>query len=126
MDDRLATESDAATDFDRREDERRAQRIAAYDRIAEWRAERVAEHHYYSEELRGLVSTLVLPGSRILEVGCGLGDLLAVLDGPVRVGIDLSLQDDRACDPASPGASISGSPTPSAGRCRRVRSTRSS
>lgn len=90
MDDRLATESDAATDFDRREDERRAQRIAAYDRIAEWRAERVAEHHYYSEELRGLVSTLVLPGSRILEVGCGLGDLLAVLDGPVRVGIDLS------------------------------------
>ncbi len=62
----------------------------AYDRIADWRNQRVAEHHYYSEQVRRLVSSLVLPGSRVLEVGCGLGDLLASLDGPVRVGIDLS------------------------------------
>jgi SAM-dependent methyltransferase len=78
------------TDFDRAESERRARRIAAYDRIAEWRSERVAAHHYYSQELRSLVSSLVLPGSRVLEVGCGLGDLLAALDGPRRVGVDLS------------------------------------
>lgn len=78
------------TDFDRRERERLRRRIEAYDRIAEWRFERVAEHHYYSEQVRRLVGSLVLPGSRVLEVGCGLGDLLGSLGGPVRIGIDLS------------------------------------
>jgi SAM-dependent methyltransferase len=78
------------TDFDRRENESLTRRVAAYDRIAEWRARRLTEHHYYSEQVRNLVSSLVLPGASVLEVGCGLGDLLAVLDGPRRVGIDLS------------------------------------
>jgi SAM-dependent methyltransferase len=84
----LAPEGEAT--FESRERDRLAKRIAAYDRIADWRYERVAEHHYYSEQVRRLVSSLVLPGSRVLEVGCGLGDLLASLDGPMRVGIDLS------------------------------------
>ncbi len=92
----------AETDFDRREDERRAKRIAAYDRIAEWRSERVAEHHYYSEQVRSLVSGLILPGSSVLEVGCGLGDLLAIVDGPRRVGMDLLAENDRTRSAASP------------------------
>ncbi len=78
------------SEFDRRESERLARRIADYDRIADWRNERVEEPHYYSEQVRRLVSSLVLPGSRVLEVGCGLADLLVSLDGPVRIGIDLS------------------------------------
>ena len=79
------------SDFDRREAARLAERVAAYNHIAEWRAERVSKHHYYSEQIRNLVSGLVLPGGSVLEVGCGaLGDLLAVLEGPRRVGIDLS------------------------------------
>jgi SAM-dependent methyltransferase len=78
------------TDFDKREQGRLDRRIEAYDAIAVWRHERVAEHHYYSDQIRRLVTTLVLPGSRVLEVGCGLGDLLAALDGPRRVGVDLS------------------------------------
>ncbi len=78
------------TDFDRKEAERLAQRVAAYDRIAEWRTKRLSEHHYYSEQIRNLVAGLVVPGSNVLEVGCGLGDLLAILEGPHRVGIDLS------------------------------------
>lgn len=78
------------TTFDKGENERRAKRIAAYDRIAEWRAEHVAKHHYYSEQLRRLVSGLVPQGGSVLEVGCGLGDLLAVLEGSRHVGIDLS------------------------------------
>src|SRR5579863_8011647 len=81
---------EGATEFDKRERQRLERRIEAYDAIAEWRHKRVVEHHYYSEQVRRLVTTLVLPGSRILEVGCGLGDLLAALDGPKRVGIDLS------------------------------------
>jgi SAM-dependent methyltransferase len=80
----------AETEFDKRERERLDRRTEAYDRIAAWRDRRLAEHHYYSEEVRRLVGSLVVPGSRVLEVGCGLGDLLATLDGPRRVGIDLS------------------------------------
>ncbi|MGO9833370.1 MAG: glycosyltransferase [Polyangiaceae bacterium] len=82
--------TDGEYGFESRERERLAKRIVAYDRIADWRYQRVDEHHYYSEQVRRLVSSLVLPGSRVLEVGCGLGDLLASLDGPTRVGIDLS------------------------------------
>lgn len=78
------------TEFERRESERRAKRVAAYDRIAESRVARVTQHGYYSEQVRKLVSSLVLPGSHVLEVGCGLGDLLAAFDGPRRVGIDVS------------------------------------
>ncbi|MCC6551873.1 MAG: glycosyltransferase [Polyangiaceae bacterium] len=33
---------------------------------------------------------MVLPGSRVLEVGCGLGDLLAGLDASEAIGIDIS------------------------------------
>jgi SAM-dependent methyltransferase len=80
----------ADSGFEQRERERLVKRIDQYDRVAEWRSERVAKHHYYSEQVRRLVSSFVLPGSRVLEVGCGLGDLLAALDGDVRVGIELS------------------------------------
>ncbi|MFT3765857.1 MAG: bifunctional class I SAM-dependent methyltransferase/glycosyltransferase family 2 protein [Minicystis sp.] len=80
----------AETEFDRRERDRLQRKIAVYDRIAEWRAERVASVHYYSSELRRLVSTLAPGGGNILEVGCGLGDLLASIDGGRRVGVDIS------------------------------------
>lgn len=79
-----------ATDFERRERERRARRVARYDELADWRLKHLASRHYYSERLRRLVQSLVLPGARVLEVGCGLGDLLAVLDASEAVGIDVS------------------------------------
>jgi SAM-dependent methyltransferase len=78
------------SEFERRERARRQAKFEAYDRLAEWRDRRVSQHHYYSQELRRLVATLVAPDSRILEVGCGLGDLLASLPGARRVGIDAS------------------------------------
>ena len=77
-------------EFDRRERDRLGAKIAVYDRIAEWRERRVAQSHYYSRELRRLVHSLTPPRSRILEVGCGLGDLLASLGGSRSVGIDVS------------------------------------
>ncbi|NUP10445.1 MAG: glycosyltransferase [Polyangiaceae bacterium] len=79
-----------ASEFDQREAERRRHRVEAYDRIAEWREEHVAKHHYYSEQVRRLVGSLVVDARRVLEVGCGLGDLLASLPVPERVGIDIS------------------------------------
>src|SRR6266545_7233717 len=72
------------------ERERRSRRIAAYDRIAELRARFVEKNAYYAREVERLVKSLVAPGSRILEVGCGLGDLLSSLEASRAVGIDAS------------------------------------
>ncbi len=53
--------------------------------------EQAAErHHYYNKEVERLVGSLVIPGSRVLEIGSGLGDLLASLAAESGVGIDIS------------------------------------
>lgn len=84
-----APERTPKSDFERRELERRREHIAVLDAIAEGRAAWVDKNIYYTRELHRLIGTLVAPGSRVLEVGCGLGDLLASL--PMHgVGIDLS------------------------------------
>jgi len=61
-----------------------------YDTLAEQRVVWADKNRYYAQELQRLVSSLVLPGSRVLEVGCGLGDLLAALRPSHGVGIDIS------------------------------------
>jgi SAM-dependent methyltransferase len=78
------------TEFDRRELEKRRERVRAIDVIAAGRADWVDQHDYYAGEVQRLVKTLVLPGSRVLEIGCGVGDLLASLDASPGVGIDIS------------------------------------
>jgi SAM-dependent methyltransferase len=80
----------AASAFEQSELARRRARVAAYDAIAEDRARWVEDNRYYADEVQRLVGTLVLPGSRVLEVGCGLGDLLASLSASHAVGIDVS------------------------------------
>src|SRR6266508_3990719 len=70
--------------------QRRAKRLAAYDLVAEHRARFVEKNAYYSAQVQLLVKSLVAPGSRVLEVGCGLGDLLASLEASRAVGIDAS------------------------------------
>ncbi len=45
---------------------------------------------YYRERLAELYRFLVPPGARVLELGCGTGDLLAALQPSYGVGIDLS------------------------------------
>jgi SAM-dependent methyltransferase len=44
----------------------------------------------YHAIARGIFSSLVPPGRRILEIGCGRGDLLAHLDPSRGVGVDVS------------------------------------
>jgi SAM-dependent methyltransferase len=75
---------------ERREQQRRARRIAGLDRVAEQREQALARHGYYARHLERLVNSLVTPHSRVLEVGCGLGDLLASLPASRAVGIDIS------------------------------------
>ena len=45
---------------------------------------------YYQRRLREIYSFLIPPGSRVLEVGCATGDLLAGLRPSYGVGIDFS------------------------------------
>jgi SAM-dependent methyltransferase len=45
---------------------------------------------YYQRRLTEVFSLLIPPGMRVLEIGCGQGDLLAALKPSVGVGIDLS------------------------------------
>jgi SAM-dependent methyltransferase len=76
--------------FHERELERRRSRIANLDAIAEGRARWVELNQYYANEVQRIVGGLVTPRARVLEVGCGLGDLLARLDASHGVGIDIS------------------------------------
>lgn len=47
---------------------------------------------YYHRRLTDVYSFLVAPGQRVLEVGCGQGDLLANLRPGLGVGLDLSIE----------------------------------
>jgi len=79
-----------ASPFEVRESARRSARVGRLDRIADGRVQVQERHAYYTENLKSLVASFVVEGSRVLEVGCGLGDLLAALSGRECVGIDIS------------------------------------
>jgi len=65
-------------------------RIAHWDHVAQrldrWRG----GGGFYQKQLVHYYRLLVTPGLRVLEVGCGLGDLLAALEPSVGVGVDFS------------------------------------
>ncbi|MCA1960638.1 MAG: glycosyltransferase [Desulfomonile sp.] len=45
---------------------------------------------FYHRRLEEIYRSLVLPGQRVIELGCGYGDLLAALRPAVGVGVDFS------------------------------------
>lgn len=78
------------TDFEQRECSRRAARVEMLDEIADARAARGNKHAYYSEQIERVVKNLVAGADRVLEVGCGLGDLLAAVAPRTSIGVDVS------------------------------------
>jgi SAM-dependent methyltransferase len=74
------------------ETERRERRIGIYDSIAERRALWLDRAGYYHKTVQRVIESLALPEARVLEIGCGLGDLLAHLEdhGCKCVGLDIS------------------------------------
>jgi SAM-dependent methyltransferase len=56
-----------------------------YDR---WKAK---AHHYYAA-LKASLREVVPPGSRVLEVGCATGDILASLEPREGIGLDISAE----------------------------------
>lgn len=59
--------------------------------------------HYYHERLREIYAFLVPPGGRVLELGCGCGDLLASLSPSCGVGVDFSGEMVRKARATHPG-----------------------
>ena len=47
---------------------------------------------YYHQRLTEIYRFLVTPDQRVLEVGCGRGDLLAALKPAVGIGVDFSTE----------------------------------
>ncbi|HVG96733.1 MAG TPA: glycosyltransferase [Chloroflexota bacterium] len=72
----------------RREARRRT--AAWFDRYAPQRAGWKARNRYYYAEIERLARAVVPPGARVLELGCGTGDLLAALRPALGVGVDIS------------------------------------
>ena len=80
----------STSEFERREAARRKQRIQRLEALTSLRLQSAVRHDYYAQEVQRLVSSLIVPGSRVLEVGSGLGDLLASIGAESAVGIDVS------------------------------------
>jgi SAM-dependent methyltransferase len=66
------------------------ERMAHWDRVSVKKANTNRPGAYYHKLLRYYYRFFVPPGMRILEVGCGHGDLLAALEPSLGVGIDFS------------------------------------
>src|ERR1051326_5178495 len=61
-----------------------------WDRVADSLDREPAIRKYYRRRLREIYRFLIPPGMRVLELGCGQGDLLSSLQPSHGVGIDLS------------------------------------
>jgi SAM-dependent methyltransferase len=69
----------------------REERIAHWDALAA-QGKSNAFNRSYHRRLAQVYASLVMPGTNVLEIGCGGGDLLAAVQPRRGVGIDFSLQ----------------------------------
>jgi SAM-dependent methyltransferase len=63
---------------------------ADFDALADQRAEWIQRNQYYYDEIERLARFVIPPGLRVLEIGSGLGDLLASVRPSYGMGIDVS------------------------------------
>ena len=75
---------------------------ALFDHLAQDREKWLRRNAYFYEQDRAYMGFLVPPGLRILEIGCGNGQLLASLNPSHGVRIDLSLNMIDAAERAFP------------------------
>src|SRR6185436_3744163 len=71
-------------------DARRQRALEFYERTASQRDAFKRRHRYYHRQLEQFCRFMVPSGSRVLEIGCGNGSLLASLEPGVGVGVDWS------------------------------------
>lgn len=68
----------------------RDERIRHWERVAQTAPGEPGWSAYYHRRLQAIYRYWVAPGQRVLEVGCGRGDLLAALKPAYGVGVDFS------------------------------------
>src|SRR5829696_5441637 len=68
----------------------RRTRMAHWDAQAAEPNEKANWGDYYRQRIARVYQFLVAPGQRVLEIGCGRGDLLAALRPAMGVGVDFS------------------------------------
>ena len=79
-----------STRFQREEKARREAKVAELDAWADRRDAYRERNAAYYKEIERIASFFIPPGSRVLEIGCSTGDLLAALRPTRGVGIDVS------------------------------------
>ncbi len=67
-------------------------RISHWDQVALEKSTWKRCSHYYHKRLEDVVKFIVPPGKRVMEIGCGRGDLLASLKPSYGVGVDFSAE----------------------------------
>src|ERR1700737_5541266 len=78
------------SDHQLREQRARDHRVNRYDELAGDRARWQRKNRAYYRHIERLVRFVVPEGASVLEVGCGLGDLVAACKPSAGLGIDLS------------------------------------
>jgi glycosyltransferase involved in cell wall biosynthesis/SAM-dependent methyltransferase len=66
------------------------ERRSHFDKLAASRPAWVEKNRYYHDDMAALVSFMVPRGASVLELGCGVGDLLARLEPGRGLGVDFS------------------------------------
>lgn len=79
------------------------QRIEHWDAVAAKYGGGLGLAGSYHRRMRQVYRFLVTPGQRVLEVGCGQGDLLAAVEPAVGVGVDFSHETLRRARAKHPG-----------------------
>ena len=80
--------------------------MAHWDAVARRGVRPEGFRSYYQRRLADVYRHAVAPGERILEIGCGEGDLLAFLEPSVGVGVDFSLEMLERARKRHPGANL--------------------
>lgn len=80
----------------------RAERVEAWNAAADRAGGRRLWSAYYHHRLTEVYRALVAPGLRVVELGCGSGDLLAALEPAVGVGVDFSNRMIQRAEAAHP------------------------
>ena len=81
-------------------------RMVHWDSVAKKKDHWKSRGAYYHERIAEIYRNLVAPGQRVLEVGCGTGDLLAAMIPDNGVGIDFSREMISRARERHPGLSF--------------------
>lgn len=68
------------------------ERIEHWDKCAYWLGKSFDLGKYYRRRVAEIYQVIIPPGQRVLELGCGMGDLLHALMPSMGVGIDFSAE----------------------------------